>query len=121
MLDMPLGSSRAIVGIMQGFLRLTVIGLVISLRCVTRAFVRGRGDNVNGSGTLGNSVRSVAADILRVGIANMKLAVVSRDRIASGELECERPSVHCSSWCAVEICEAGSCDRCQSLSVACGR
>src|SRR5436190_558183 len=121
MLGMPLGGSGAVVGSMQVGLPLTMIGLVIlaCLRCVTRAFVRGRRDN--GAGTLGNGVRSVAAVILRVGIANMKLAVVSGDRIALGELECERPIVHCSSWCAVEICEAGSCDRCQSLGVACGR
>ena len=123
MLDMPLGSSRAVVGIMQVGLPLTMIGLAIlaCLRCVTRAFVRGRRDNVNGSGTLGNSVCSVAADILRVGIANMKLAVVSGDRIALGELECERPIVHCSSWCAVEICEAGSCDRLRCLPARAAR
>ena len=104
-----LGGYGAVIGSMQVGLPLTMIGLIIlaSLRCVTRAFVRGRRDNVNVSGTLGNSVRSVAAVILRVGIANMKLAVVSGDRIALGELECERPIVHCSSWCAVEICEAG--------------
>src|SRR4029453_14041773 len=117
MLDIPLGSSRAVIGSMQVGLPLTMIGLVIlaCLRCVTRAFVRGRRDNVNGSGTLGNSVRSVPAVILRVGIPNMKLAVVSGDRIALGELECDRPIVH---WRAVEICEGGSCDRRHSLGVA---
>ena len=120
---MLLGAPGAVVRSMQGLLRLTLTGPVISvcLRCVTlRGFRR---DNINGPGTLGNGVPSVAAAILRIAITNMKFAAVSGDRIALGELECERPIVHCDSWrgCAVEICEAGSCDRCQSLGVACGR
>src|SRR5690349_16296605 len=98
---MLFGVSGAVVESIQVRLRLPLTGPAIPayLRCVTlRGFVGGRRDDVNGPGTLGNSVPSLAVTMLRVGIANMKLAAVSGHRIALGELECERPTVHCSSW-----------------------
>src|SRR6185312_3314217 len=122
---MPLDRSRAVVGSMQGLLRLpriqivsedlmlgmlfgssgaavgsTQVRLRLPLACLScatlRGFVRGRRDNINGPGPLRNGV--VAAAILRMGIADTKLAAVPVDCTALGELECERPIVNCSNW-----------------------
>src|SRR5689334_2213176 len=109
----------AVVRSAQIRLRTSLIGPVIAahLRWVAvRASGRGCSNSVHGPGTLGNSDPSAAATVRRTGFAAMKLPTAYGDRIALGELECERLVVHSR---AAEICEVGKC-ACRSVDVACG-